>query len=96
MPDWLRPDQSKAIVMLDRLRWNGQPAIVAVAVGAYIPQRTLDWLQQYAQLHGRPLLWEEYEREQGAFTGRKRIGTHGPKAFEADMMAKFRAGEVPW
>ena len=34
--------------------------------------------------------------KQGAFTGRKRIGTHGPKAFEADMMAKSRAGEVPW
>ncbi len=96
LAEWMRPDQCKAIVMLDRLSWRGRPAIVAVAVGARIPLRTLSWLQQFSELHGRPLLWEEYEQEQGKYTGRKRIATHGPKEFEQEMIAKHRNGEALW
>lgn len=92
----MRPDQCKAIVMFDRLKWRGQPAIVAVAVGARIPERTATWLQQYAQLHELPLLLEEYEQLQGAYTGRKRIAPFGSNAFVEDMMAGFRRGEQLW
>ena len=96
LADWMRPDQCKAIVMFDRLVWRGQPAIVAVAVGARIPLRTVTWLQQYAQLHGQPLLLEEYEQVQGKYTGRKRIAPMGNKEFEQEMMAGFRRGEMLW
>ena len=78
LAEWMRPDQCKAIVMFDRLTWRGQPATVAVAVGAIIPQRTLEWLKQHAQLNNRPLLWEEYEQVNGQFTGRKRVAPMAP------------------
>ncbi len=96
LADWMRPDQCKAIVMFDRLRWRGQPATVAVAVGATIPQRTLDWLKQYAQQNSRPLLWEEYEQVDGAFTGRKRVATHGPVDFAREMLERHGRGELLW
>ena len=82
--------------MFDRLVWRGQPAIVAVAVGARIPLRTVTWLQQYAQLHEQPLLLEEYEQVQGKYTGRKRIAPMGNTEFEQEMMAGFRRGEMLW
>lgn len=96
LPDWLRPDNCKAIVMFDRLTWRGQPAIVAVAAGARIPPRTLNWLKQYAQDTQRPLLGEEYEKIDGAFTGKKRIVTHGPPDFMQEMAERFRRGENLW
>jgi hypothetical protein len=96
LADWMRPDQCKAIVMFDRLKWRGQPAIVAVAVGARIPLRTVTWLQQYAQLHAQPLLLEEYEQLQGSYTGRKRIVPIGTDEFIQAMMAGFRRGEQLW
>lgn len=96
LADWMRPDQCKAIVMFDRLTWRGQPATVAVAVGAAIPQRTLEWLKQHAQLNNRPLLWEEYEQVNGQFTGRKRVATHGPVDFGREMLERHGRGELLW
>jgi hypothetical protein len=96
LAEWMRPDQCKAIVMFDRLRWRGQPCIVAVAVGATIPLRTLDWLKQYAQQNIRPLLWEEYEQVDGRFTGRKRVAVHGPSEFAREMFERHSRGEQLW
>ena len=33
LPEWMRPDQCKAIVMLDRMRWRDQPVVLAVSEG---------------------------------------------------------------
>lgn len=96
LAEWMRPDQCKAIVLFDRLRWRGEPATVAVAVGATIPQRTLDWLKQHAQQNSRPLLWEEYEQVNGVFTGRKRVAAHGPVDFAREMLERHGRGELLW
>jgi hypothetical protein len=92
----MRPDQSKTIVLFNRLQWRGKAAIVAVAVGTDIPQRTLDWLKQYAQLNIRPLLWEEYEAVDGRLTGRTRVAAHGPADFGREMMARHGQEELLW
>ena len=92
----MRPDNCRAIVMFDRLKWRGQPAIVAVAAGGRIPPRTLNWLKQYAQTAQLPLLGEEYEKIDGKFTGKKRIVTHGPPEFAQEMAERFRRGETLW
>ena len=82
--------------MLDRMRWRDQPVVLAVSVGARIQERTLDWLRQYAQVNGRPMLWEEYEQLEGKYTGRKRIATFGSPAFEQEMHATHGRGEKLW
>jgi hypothetical protein len=96
LPDWMRPDQCKAIVLLDRMRWRDQPVTIAVAAGAQIPERTLNWLKQHAQLYNRPLLWEEYEEVAGQFTGRKRIATHGTAELGHEMLERHGRGELLW
>ena len=96
LPEWKRPDHCKAIVMLDRMRWRDQPVVLAVSVGARIQERTLDWLRQFAQMNGRPMLWEEYEQLEGKYTGRKRIATFGSPAFEHEMHATHGRGEKLW
>lgn len=82
--------------MFDRLIWRGQPATVAVAVGAAIPERTLAWLRQHAELNNRPLLWEDYEQLDARFTGRKRVATHGPVDFAREMLERHGRGEMLW
>jgi len=88
LPDWMRPDLCGAIVLLS-MPWNGQLVIYAVPVGAAIPDRTLEWLKQYAQKYTRPLIFCERTSSNGVYTGLKRVG-FGPPAFRklvAEIMA---------
>lgn len=74
LPDWMRPDLSGAIVLLS-MPWNGETVISAVPVGTSIPERTLEWLRQYAQEHARPLVFYERLRDdQGNYVGLRRYG----------------------
>ena len=73
LPEWMRPDQSGAIVWLS-LPWQGQLVISANPVGRAIPAPTLEWLKQYAQEHRRPLIYYERIVTDGSFSGLKRFG----------------------
>jgi hypothetical protein len=79
LPDWMRPDQSGAMVLLS-LPWHGQKVISAIPVGQTIPERTLDWLKQYAQKHKRPLIFYERVMDGEAYVGVKQTG-FGPPEF---------------
>lgn len=64
LPEFMRPDQSGAIVLLNRLHWLGAPVDLAVAVERYIPAQTREWLIAYALQQRRPLVYqvdEEWE-----------------------------------
>ncbi|MDX1555186.1 MAG: hypothetical protein R3212_04100 [Xanthomonadales bacterium] len=97
LPDWMRPDQCGAIVLLS-LPWEEELVISAVPVGKAIPERTMNWLKDYAQAHKRPLMF--YERtvdDEGRYTGLKRFG-FGPPAFRAKvarLTGEARSSEVP-
>lgn len=86
LPDWMRPDRCGAIVLLS-LEWEGEFIIWAVPVGKSIPQRTLDWLREYAQRHRRPLVFYERIESDGVYAGVKRFGL-GPPAFR-DKVARL-------
>ncbi len=88
LPDWMRPDQCGAIVLLS-MPWQGETVISAIPVGEAIPPRTLDWLQQYAQAHHRPLIFYRREKEDGQFSTLKRFG-FGPPAFQ-QKVARLQA-----
>ena len=79
LPDHLRPDQCGAIVMLDR-NWHGWQTIRAMPVGENIPEPTLDWLKQYAQQSGRPLIFSAIRRTESSLERTPETG-FGPPAF---------------
>ena len=92
-PDWMRPDQSRVIVLFKRLTWQGLSVDVAVPVGPAIPARALDFLKRFAELKNRPLLWVEQNVENGVFTGRQKVDAYGPPAFQQEMKERMLKGE---
>lgn len=79
LPDWMRPDQCGAIVLLS-LPWEGELVISAIPVGAEIPAHTLDWLMAYARKHNRPMIYYSRPIINGEFKGLNRMG-YGPPEF---------------
>ena len=95
-PDWMRPDQSKVIVLFNRLTWQGLAVDVAIPVGQAIPAPALDWLKLFAGLKKRPLLWVEQNVENGVFAGTQQVFSHGPTAFQQEMKERVLKGEKLW
>jgi len=79
LPDWMRPDQCGAIVLLS-MPWHGDHVVSAIPVGKSIPQKTLEWLKAYASKHRRPLIFYERIVEGDGYSGLKRFG-FGPPEF---------------
>jgi hypothetical protein len=46
LPEWMKPNNGKVIVIFNKLQWNGIPVDLAVPVGKRIPPRSLEWLKK--------------------------------------------------
>jgi len=90
LPHWMRPDQCGAIVLL-AVPWHGRLVIHATPVGNAIPEETLEWLKQYAQSTGRPLVFIERSMAGDTYSGRKLFG-FGPPEFKY-LVAKVASSE---
>ena len=51
LPNWMKPDQSRVIVTLNKIKNTDEIVLVAVQMDANIPSRTLDWLNEYITEH---------------------------------------------
>lgn len=96
LPDWLKPDQARVLVLFGQTAWQGRPVDLALPVGRRIPARALDWLKTFAERHGRPLLYTEQVRDRRGFTGEQLVTAHGPPAFQAAVRARQEAGQALW
>jgi len=94
LPDWMKPSNSKVIVLFDQSLWRGVPVDVAVPVGKRIPPRALNWLQQFAQNNNRLLLYSEQIEQDGVFTRRQRVAAYGPPDFQREMADRFADGDT--
>ncbi len=94
LPDWMKPNNAKVIVLHDQSVWRGVPVDVAVPVGKRIPQRALNWLMQFAQDNGRVLLYSEQIEKDGVFTGKQRVAAYGPPDFQREMADRLAQGDV--
>jgi hypothetical protein len=72
LPDWMKPNNAKVIVLPAQMIWRNRPVDVAVPVGKRIPPRALNWLQQFAEQQNRMLLHSEQVEVDGVFTNRQR------------------------
>jgi len=95
LPDWMKPNNSKVIVLFDQSVWQGMPVDVAVPVGKRIPPQALEWLKQFAESHGRALLYSEQIVQDGAFTNKQAVYGFGPPAFQQEMAERAARGEGP-
>jgi hypothetical protein len=86
LPDWMKPDKAKVIVLFSKLRWQGLPVDLAVPVGEKIPTRSLAWLKEFSTEHMRPLVYTEQIVESGKFQKQQRVFAHGPPAFQQDIL----------
>lgn len=82
LPEWMRPDNAKVIVLFDKYQWRGLPVDYAVPVGRRIPPRTLLWLKQFAQNQGRILLYAEQIIESGHYIAQQTVNAFGPAEFQ--------------
>ena len=96
LPDWMKPDTARVIVIFGKTRWAGAPVDVAVPVGRRIPPRALNWLKAFAERNGRPLLFSEQVKENGNYTQEQLFMAHGPPAFQQHIEALKAAGKPLW
>lgn len=93
LPEWMKPNNSKVIVLFDQAQWRGMPVDVAVPVGRRIPPRALNWLRQFAQQQNRALLYSEQVVEDGEYTNQQAFSAFGPPEFQQEMAARAARGE---
>lgn len=94
MPEWMKPDNAKVIVLSNFHTWRGLPVDLAVPVGRRIPPRSLEWLQQFARQENRMLLYAEQIMDNGRYTNQQHYSSYGPPEFRQDMAELFRRGET--
>nr|VFK17013.1 MAG: hypothetical protein BECKLFY1418C_GA0070996_102815 [Candidatus Kentron sp. LFY] len=96
LPDWMKPNNAKVIVILDKLNWNGLAVDLAVPVGRRIPPRSLDWLIGYSRENMRPLIYTEQVMASGKFQRQQQIFGYGPPAFQQDLLRWRQEGKRLW
>jgi len=96
LPEWMKPDNAKVIVIFDKLVWNGYPVDLAVPLGKRIPPRAIKWLQAFSQEHSRPLVYAEQIIENGHFQKQQNLFCYGPPAFQQDMLQWQEEGKRFW
>jgi len=90
----MKPDNSKAIVVLNKWKWNGHPVDLAVPVGKRIPPRTLNWLMEYAEKNQRLLIYSEAIVEAGQISKKQKYTGFGPPAFQQDLLEWKKDGRI--
>ena len=96
LPEWLKPNNGKVIVLFNKLNWNGYPVDVAVPVGKRIPPRSLEWLQKFSRDHVRPLVYAEQITKSGRFLKQQEVFAYGPPAFQQEILRRKQEGQKLW
>jgi hypothetical protein len=86
LPDWMRPDKAKVILLPANFNWRGRRVDVAVPVDDGPTTEALEWLKAFSTTNGRPLLYRILE-DWYAF---------GPPDFQTEMRDRIGRGEQIW
>ena len=94
LPEWMKPNNARVIVLFNQHTWRGFPVDVAVPVGRRIPPRALKWLQQFAETNHRMLLYSEQIVAEGRYTVQQAVSAFGPPDFQDVMAQRASKGEA--
>jgi hypothetical protein len=96
LPDWMKPDNGKVIVIFNKLNWKGYPVDLAVPIGKKIPPRSLDWLKRFSERNNRLLIYMEQIVEAGKFQKQQKMFAYGPSTFQEDLLQRQNEGPKLW
>ncbi len=96
LPEWMKPNNGKVIVIFNKFKWSGIPVNLAVPVGKRIPPRSLEWLKLYSEKNMRPLVYTEQLIENGAFQKQQKLMAYGPPKFQQDIARSKQEGMKLW
>jgi hypothetical protein len=96
LPEWMKPNNGKVIIIFKKLEWNSIPVDLAVPVGKKIPPRSLNWLKEFSKKQMRPLIYTEQIVVNGEFQKQQQILAYGPPAFQQDMAQWQKEGRKFW
>jgi hypothetical protein len=96
LPEWMKPNNGKVIIIFNKLKWNNIPVDLAVPVGKKVPPRALNWLKEFSQNSMRPLIYTEQTTVDGKFQKQQQILAYGPPAFQRDMEQWRKEGRNLW
>nr|VFK54730.1 MAG: hypothetical protein BECKTUN1418F_GA0071002_10529 [Candidatus Kentron sp. TUN]VFK58394.1 MAG: hypothetical protein BECKTUN1418E_GA0071001_104910 [Candidatus Kentron sp. TUN]VFK58513.1 MAG: hypothetical protein BECKTUN1418D_GA0071000_10844 [Candidatus Kentron sp. TUN] len=96
LPNWMKPNNGKVIVIFDKLNWNNYQVDLAVPVGKRIPPRSLNWLIKFSEKNIRPLIYMEQITASGKFQRQQQMFGHGPPAFQQALSSWQREGKKFW
>lgn len=96
LPEWMKPNNGKVIVIFNKLDWNDHPVDLAVPVGKRIPPRALNWLKTFSEQHNRPLIYTEQVVENGVFQKQQELFGYGPVEFQQDLLEWQQQGRKLW
>ena len=95
-PEWMKPNNSKAIVAFEKIPWNGKMLDLVVPVGSNIPEKTLKWLTNSARKYSRPFIFAEHEVKNGSYTGNWNFKVYAPQPMRDNILAWLDAGNKLW
>lgn len=96
MPDDFRPDQCGALVIDSILQWQGLTVDLAVPVGREIPEKTLQWLMQFAERNMRPLIYQQQDPQSKTLEKNPFTLAYGPPAFQQWVLEQQAQGKRLW
>ncbi|MCG6863634.1 MAG: hypothetical protein LJE70_20610 [Chromatiaceae bacterium] len=96
LPQWMKPDSGKVIVVFNKMNWNGLPVDLAVPVGKRIPPRSLEYLKKFSGNTKRPLIYTEQIVEDGLFQRQQQMFGYGPPGFQQYLMRLQQEGRPLW
>ena len=96
LPEWMKPENGKVIVIFSVMSWNGFPVDLAVPVGKRIPPRSLEHLKKFSGANERPLIYMEQLVEGGKFQKQQQMFGYGPREFQQDLLRWQQEGKSLW
>lgn len=96
LPEWMKPSNARVIVIFNKINWNGHPVDLAVPMGRKIPPRALNWLKDFAEKHGRPLMYMEQLEVDGKFQKQQELHAFGPPDFQQQVLQWHQQGRNFW
>ena len=96
LPEWMKPENGKVIVIFSIMSWNGFPVDLAVPVGKRIPPRSLEYLKKFAGTNRRPLIYMEQIVEGGKFQKQQQMFGYGPSEFQQELLRWQQEGKSLW
>ncbi len=92
LPDWMKPDNSRVIVMFNKYSRENHQVDAAVPVGAGLPPASLEWLKNFTLQNERALLITGTVINEGDNSPRTTITVFGSDDFKKDIDNLIRSG----